>query len=600
MVTSTNSNPNGINVSQVGDKPFVPDETNLESTKPSGRLYSESVSYSTSVNSTGFLDLTSDLKQNSTFDNVRDRSNTNNEVEYNAYESEANGTPLEEVQIAKPSKKDEGLLSRWKGKASDWISKTNDKHHNWMERHPIAAVATSLTGIGGLINLTGWAVHKGRDPDIPQTPTSVDPGQKFYKTPQGLNRTCAMHASNAFLGQGKIELNDLREARDQVQNRQEQDGLPTKWEGKYSGFTVDTVQQAFHNKGIETDSRSFYLQNNANIGEQLSELSALIETRDEVMVNLGNEKGSAHWVSFRRDSEGSWHLLDSKTSYGNQPIQDPVAYIRDGAKSGSFNAQVVFKHEFTAQSGTEASKALLGPKDERGMIDNMLNAIKGGFPDGKVSANELYDALQGMKISARSQGKASHIQYEQTIRNYIEGLGDNFIGQGNINALNDIATTYEAHVNHAGRKVDPDVMAERKQSAEQNFKDVVGQLAKGVIEFDGEEDFIVDQMLMPNNRQIGETVSDNEATVRDRLGYISEISRGEGDPATGIKVLEDLRDQLLNDPRYESEGFTKNDPWIQKIDEALVSMKEAQNELRSEVSWISEMLESNDEFRADV
>ncbi len=173
-----------------------------------------------------------------------------------------------------------------------------------------------------------------------ETPGQVGPNEKFYSEPQAFAR-CGIHAINAFLG-GKVASVD--EINGFLQHLQKTD--PQKYavvtDVSADNGTDEVVPELFLNYLFRKQVSPHRVKLDAyhadkEVPDTLPEIPGdrvIIEavgkskpkSEDEDKKEKEKEKNYAHFVTFRKDTEGNWRLIDSM-KHPEQEVKSPQAWF---------------------------------------------------------------------------------------------------------------------------------------------------------------------------------------------------------------------------------------------------------------------------------
>ncbi|MFO1057853.1 MAG: hypothetical protein U1E53_12900 [Dongiaceae bacterium] len=166
-----------------------------------------------------------------------------------------------------------------------------------------------------------------------QTPDPVKAGQRFYVEPQR-HSASAIHAMNAFLGGPGVSIEQLTAFNRLWSTRDEGRiddiaGLPPLQTGGGNEADVPWAYLTYLHYASGGDSDLMPPVNLTIIdgASRRPEARAIPEIPGDRCI-VGTQD-PAHFVAFRKDDQGNWHLLDGADPKLQQPIADPKDYIRE-------------------------------------------------------------------------------------------------------------------------------------------------------------------------------------------------------------------------------------------------------------------------------
>lgn len=142
--------------------------------------------------------------------------------------------------------------------------------------------------------------------------------------------------------------------------------------------------------------------------QQLKPLLSQLDVKsgvDRCLVNFGGDindtsgrsTGGGHWVAFRKDNAGNWHILDSRHAIenaqnGTQPIKSPIDFIKERQKAGNFQVEILIPEP--AQAAPEkVAKPVVGTQSS---IDQRFNPDDLGAL-GPSSISQQPDPVTGLR-----------------------------------------------------------------------------------------------------------------------------------------------------------------------------------------------------------
>jgi hypothetical protein len=165
-----------------------------------------------------------------------------------------------------------------------------------------------------------------------QTPDPVKAGQRFYVEPQR-HSASAVHAMNAFLGGAGVSVEQLTAFNKLWSTRDEGRiddiaGLPPLETGNGNEADVPWAYLSYLHFASGGDSDLMPPVNLTIIDGASTDPNARAIPEIPGDRCIVGTQDPAHFVAFRKDDQGNWHLLDS-ANHSRQPIVDPKDYIQE-------------------------------------------------------------------------------------------------------------------------------------------------------------------------------------------------------------------------------------------------------------------------------